>query len=199
MVTMGKSVDFYFDFGSPATYLAFTQLPGIAASCSATVNWKPMLLGAVFKATGNSSPASVPAKGKYTFVDFTRHAKRYGVPFSYNPNFPINTITLMRGATGMQMHEPARFAAYVAAVFNSMWVQPANLNDPAVMAAELTRAGFDPAQLLALTQAQDVKDKLKDTTDEAIARGVFGAPTMFVGDQMFFGQDRLEWVREALA
>jgi 2-hydroxychromene-2-carboxylate isomerase len=193
-----KTVDFYFDFGSPATYLAFTQLPRIVSETGATINWKPMLLGGVFKATGNASPITVPAKGKYTFMDFTRHAKRYGVPFVYNPHFPINTITLMRGAVALQLHQPEKFDAYVTAMFDSMWVHPANMNDPATVGAELAKAGFDAMQLLALTQQDEVKNRLKELTDEAVTRGVFGAPTMFVGDAMFFGQDRVEWVKEAL-
>ena len=104
----------------------------------------------------------------------------------------------MRGATGMQMHEPERFQAYVDAVYHAMWIEPRNLNDPATVGAALQEAGFDAAKLLALANAQDVKDRLKAVTQEAVERGVFGAPTMFVGDQMFWGQDRLDFVREAL-
>jgi 2-hydroxychromene-2-carboxylate isomerase len=195
---MTKSVTFFFDVGSPASYLAYTQLPGIAAQAGAELVWKPMLLGGVFKATGNSSPVTIAAKGRYTRVDFTRFAARYGVPLNYNPYFPINTLTLMRAITGMQLHAPEKFLPFMAAVFHSMWVKPANLNDPAILAAELQTAGYDAAELVALSSHDDVKGRLKDVTEEAIARGVFGAPTMFVGDQMFFGQDRLDWVRDAL-
>jgi 2-hydroxychromene-2-carboxylate isomerase len=195
---MAKSVAFFFDVGSPASYLAYTQLPGIAAQAGAELVWKPMLLGGVFKATGNSSPVTIAAKGRYTRVDFTRFATRYGVPLNYNPYFPINTLPLMRAITGMQLHAPEKFLPFMAAVFRSMWVKPANLNDPAILAAELQNAGYDAAELVALSSQDDVKGRLKDVTEEAIARGVFGAPTMFVGDQMFFGQDRLDWVREAL-
>jgi 2-hydroxychromene-2-carboxylate isomerase len=193
-----KSVDFYFDFGSPAAYLAYTQLPHICAEAGAALVWKPMLLGGVFQATGNRSPAEVPAKAPYMNVDLQRFARRYQVPFVHNPHFPINTLLLMRGATGMQMHQPGRFGAYVDAVFRAMWVEPRNLNDPAAVAAVLQGAGFDPAALLALANSQEVKDRLKANTQAAVARGVFGAPTMFVGDQMFWGQDRLDFVREAM-
>ena len=117
----------------------------------------------------------------------------------HNPHFPINTLLLMRGATGVQMEQPARFAAYVDAIYHAMWVEPRNLNDPAEVGAVLQAAGFDPAALLALAGRQDVKDRLKAVTQEAVARGVFGAPTMFVGSDMFWGQDRLDFVREALA
>ena len=164
----------------------------------AELAWKPMLLGGVFQSTGNHSPATIPAKGPYVFTDLARFARRYAVPLHHNPDFPINTLLLMRGATGMQMHEPARFRAYVDAVFHAMWVEPRNLNDPATVGVVLQEAGFDAAKLLALANAQDVKDQLKATTQEAVQRGVFGAPTMFVGDQMFWGQDRLDFVREAL-
>ncbi|MBT2322041.1 2-hydroxychromene-2-carboxylate isomerase [Variovorax paradoxus] len=193
-----RSVEFYFDFGSPASYLAATQLPHLCADTGAELVWKPMLLGGVFQATGNHSPGTIPAKGPYVFVDLERFARRYGVPFRQNPNFPINTLLLMRGAIGMQMREPERFRAYVDAVFHAMWIEPRNLGDPATVAAVLAEAGFDPAQVLALAGAQEVKDRLKAETERAVARGVFGAPTMFVGDQMFWGQDRLDFVREAL-
>lgn len=195
---MTKSVEFYFDFGSPASYLAATQLPRLCAEAGAELVWKPMLLGGVFQATGNHSPATIPAKGPYMMKDLARFARRYGVPFKFNPNFPINTLVLMRGATGMQMHEPERFAAYVDAMYRAMWALPRNLSDPATVEAVLQEAGFDAARMLALANAQDVKDRLKAITQEAVERGVFGAPTMFVGQQMFWGQDRLDFVREAL-
>ena len=195
---MTKSFEFYFDFGSPASYLAYTQLPALCRDTGAALVWKPMLLGGVFQATGNHSPATIPAKGAYTFTDFGRFAKRYGVPLQYNPHFPINTLMLMRGAVGVQLREPARFEPYVAAVFRAIWVDAQNLNDPATVASVLQAAGFDPAALLALTQDAGVKDRLKAATQEAVARGVFGAPTFFVGDQMFWGQDRLDFVKEAL-
>lgn len=191
-------VEFYFDFGSPAAYLASTQLPRLCADAGAGLVWKPMLLGGVFQATGNHSPAEIAAKGRYLQVDLARHAARHGVPFRQNPHFPINTLLLMRGAVGMQMREPERFGGYVDAVFHAMWVEPRNLNDPATVGAVLGEAGFEPGALLALANAQEIKDRLKALTHEAVERGVFGAPTMFVGDQMFWGQDRLDFVREAL-
>ncbi len=195
---MTKSLDFYFDVGSPAAYLAYTQLPKIAAETGATINWQPMLLGGVFQATGNSSPAAVPAKGKYMFGDLERFARRYGVPFKHNPHFPINTLMLMRGAVGLQLRQDERFGAYVKAVFQAIWVDGKNLNDLAVTGAVLHAAGFDAAGILALVSQQDVKDRLKVLTQRAVERGIFGAPTMFVGEQMFWGQDRLDFVREAL-
>lgn len=196
---MDKSVEFFFDFGSPTSYLAYTQLPKLTAEAGAQLVWRPMLLGGVFKATGNASPVTVPAKGRWMNQDIARWARRYGVPLTMNPHFPINTLTLMRGAVGLQMRRPGDFARYVDAVYQAMWVEPANLGDAAVLAATLQRAGFDADALLALVNDAEVKAKLVANTEEAVARGVFGAPTMFVGGQMFFGQDRLDFVREALA
>jgi 2-hydroxychromene-2-carboxylate isomerase len=157
-----------------------------------------MLLGGVFQATGNASPANVPAKARYMDADMARFARRYGVPLASNPFFPINTLVLMRGATGVQLRAPARFDAYLRGVFHAMWVEPQNLNDPATAAKALAAAGFDPAEVMGWANDAEVKAALRATTEEAVARGVFGAPTMFVGTEMFFGQDRLDAVREAL-
>lgn len=196
---MSKSVEFYFDFGSPTSYLAYTQLPGICAAAGAELVYRPVLLGGVFQATGNTSPIAVPAKGRYTLIDMQRFARRYGVPLKMNPHFPINTLLLMRAATGVQLRQPERFEALLACVFKGMWVDALNLGDATVLGPLLAEAGFDPQALLALSAEQEVKDALKANTEAAIKRGMFGAPTVFVGDEMFFGQDRLDFVREALA
>jgi 2-hydroxychromene-2-carboxylate isomerase len=196
---MTRSVEFYFDVGSPAAYLAYTQLPKLCTEAAALLVWKPMLLGGVFQATGNRSPVEVAPKGVYMIDDLKRFAKRYGVPYAHNPHFPINTLLLMRGATALQMHEPERLRAYLDAVYPAIWVEGRNMNDPATVGAVLQGAGFDAAALLAQSGQQEVKDQLKAVTQEAVARGVFGAPTMFVGNQLFWGQDRLDFVREALS
>jgi 2-hydroxychromene-2-carboxylate isomerase len=195
---MRRKVEFFFDVGSPTTYLAWTQLPALCAKADAELVCRPMLLGGVFQATGNASPATVPAKGRYMDADMARFAHRYGVPLARNPFFPVNTLMLMRGATGAQLRAPERFEDYLSAVFHAMWVAPQNLNDPAIAAAVLAAAGFEPAEVAGWVGDAEVKAALRATTEEAVARGVFGAPTMFVGDAMFFGQDRLEFVREAL-
>lgn len=192
-----KTIEFFFDFGSPTTYLAHTQLPRIARETGAALQYRPMLLGGVFKATGNTSPVTVPAKGRWMGDDIARWARRYGVPFTFNPHFPINTLTLMRGAVGLQMRQPESFGRYADAVFAAMWVKPRNLGDAAVLAAVLGEAGLDADAFMALVGDPEVKAKLVANTEEAVARGVFGAPTCFVGTQMFFGQDRLDFVREA--
>lgn len=193
-----KTFEFWFDFGSPAAYLAYTQIPSIEAETDAKAVYRPMLLGGVFQATGNHSPATIPAKGKYIFNDFDRYAKRYGVPFNNNPYFPINTLLLMRGATGMLQQQPEQFLAYCSAVFQAIWIDELNMNDTATVGAALQKAGFDPQKLMALANYQVTKDALKASTTEAVSRGVFGAPTFFVGDQMYWGQDRLDFVKEAL-
>jgi 2-hydroxychromene-2-carboxylate isomerase len=194
-----KSVEFFFDFGSPTAYLAYTQLPDVAQGAGAQLIYRPMLLGGVFKATGNASPVSVPAKGKWMNDDIMRWAKRYCVPFNFNPHFPINTLTLMRGAVGLQMQQPQDFDRYVKAVFKAMWVAPRNLGDAAELASVLTEAGFSAEAFTAMVGDPAVKAQLVANTEEAVARGVFGAPTCFVDGHMFFGQDRVDFVREALA
>ncbi len=192
------SFDFYFDFGSPAAYLAYTQLPKLSAATGAQAQLMPMLLGGVFQATGNASPATVPAKGRYVFVDFKRFANSYGVPLNTNPHFPIITTTLMRMATGLQMQNDPQLTMFLDTVFKAIWVDAQNMNEPAVVAQVLTQAGLDAAALLALANAQTTKDQLKSVTVRAVERGVFGAPTFFVGDDMFWGQDRIEQVKAAL-
>lgn len=195
---MSKQIEFYFDFGSPTAYLAYTQLPKIAAEHGAGIVWRPMLLGGVFKATGNQSPVMIAPKGKWMWSDMAQWAERYGVPLRIHPNFPANTLTLMRGAAGLQMRDPARFLDYVDLVYRSMWGSGVDLGNPAVLASTLQGAGFDPAAFMAMAGDPAVKAQLIATTQEAVKRGAFGAPTMFVGERMFFGQDRLDFVREAL-
>ncbi|MEG0861419.1 MAG: 2-hydroxychromene-2-carboxylate isomerase [Pseudomonas sp.] len=196
---MSKTVEFFFDLGSPASYLAWTQLPALCAGHDAQLLYRPMLLGGVFQATGNASPAMVPAKARYMFADLQRYAKRYGVTLAFPPGFPINTLGLMRGTMAVQLFQPERFEAYLNAVFQAMWVQQRNLGDLQVLATVLQEAGFDPQQYQAWSADPQVKAALKESTEEAVRRGVFGAPTCFVGEQMFFGQDRLEFVVEALS
>ncbi|MEZ1318340.1 2-hydroxychromene-2-carboxylate isomerase [Pseudomonas fluorescens] len=195
---MSKTVEFYFDLGSPATYLAYTQLPGICAQTGSQLIYIPILLGGVFKATGNASPATIPAKGRYMFQDLDRYARRYGVTLKYNPNFPINTLMLMRAVTGMQLRHPNRYQAFIDCLFHALWVEARSLDDPATVARVLAQHGFDPDEVLALTTDEEIKAVLKANTEQAVDRGVFGAPSMFVENQLFFGQDRLEFVLEAL-
>jgi len=196
---MAKTVAFYFDVGSPASYLAWTQLPALCTAAGAELVYKPMLLGGVYQATGNASPGAIPAKGRYTVRDYERHARKYGVPYVNNPHFPIITLFLMRAVSGVQLREPERLQDLLAAVFKAMWIDALDLNQPALTARTLQDAGFAPEAVQALAADPEVKAALKATTEEAVARGVFGAPTSFVGDEMFFGQDRMDMIREELA
>jgi len=195
---MTKTVEFFYDFGSPTVYLAATQLPTIAGTVGATIDWRPMLLGGVFKSTGNQSPVAVSAKAVYMNDDLQRFAKRYEVPFRFNPHFPINTLALMRGAVAYK-DDAVASSTYRDAIFTAIWVNARNLNEPDVIKQVLGDAGLDPAELMNRIGKQTVKDQLIANTEEAVNRGVFGAPTFFVGDQMFFGQDRLDFVTEALS
>jgi len=140
----------------------------------------------------------IKAKGAWMFDDMARWARRYGVRLEKNPFFVINTLTVMRGAAGLQLREPDRFLKYVDVMYRAMWEKPVDLGDPAVVAATLKDAGFDPAAFAVLVADPQVKQKLIADTEAAVQRGVFGAPTMFVGQDMFFGQDRLEFVTDAL-
>lgn len=193
-----KTFDFYFDFGSLAAYLAHTQLPKMCAETGASANLLPMLLGGVFQATGNVSPMTVPAKGRYAFMDFKRFADGYGVPLNMNPHFPVITTTLMRMVTALQTKNDPRMQNFMDVVFQAIWVDSLNMNDPAIVGQVLTDAGFDAAALLAMANDQATKDQLKAVTAKAVERGVFGAPSFFVGEEMFWGQDRMEQVKAAL-
>ncbi|MDE1948602.1 MAG: 2-hydroxychromene-2-carboxylate isomerase [Burkholderiales bacterium] len=196
---MSKSLEFFFDVGSPASYLAWTQLPALCASHGAELIYRPMLLGGVFQATGNASPATIPVKGRYVQMDYERFARRYGVPLRENKHFPIITLFLMRAVTGVQRRRPEQLQQLLGCVFEALWVDALDLNDAQLTADTLRGGGFDPAEIERLTQDPDTKAALKATTEEAVRRGVFGAPTLFVGEQMFFGQDRMDFVREALS
>ncbi|HIQ44718.1 2-hydroxychromene-2-carboxylate isomerase [Ectopseudomonas khazarica] len=196
---MSKTVEFFFDLGSPASYLAHTQLPALCRDCGAALVYRPMLLGGVFQATGNASPAMIPAKGRYMIRDLARYAERYGVPMRFNPHFPINTLSLMRLLVAVQLHQPERLDDALQALFQATWVDGVNMGDPARVAEVLAAAGLDAAALQQQIGEPAVKEALKATTEEAVRRGVFGAPTCFVGDDMYFGQDRLDFVREALS
>ncbi len=194
---MPRELEFFFDYGSPFSYLADTQLSGIAARSGASVVHRPMLLGAVLKATGNASPMTVPAKGRYMGRELERWASRYGVRFQANP-FPFlgNTLRLMRGAVASQ--RLGVFDRYHPAIFAAAWADRQDLGDDAVFRAVLGHAGVDADALARAIDEQATKDQLRGSTEVAVERGVFGAPTIFVGAEMFWGNDRLDWVERAL-
>ncbi|MBP7081728.1 MAG: 2-hydroxychromene-2-carboxylate isomerase [Rhodocyclaceae bacterium] len=195
---MQKKLDFYFDFGSPAAYLAYTQLSKLAADTGAQIELKPILLGGIFQATGNRPPISVPLKGQYLFADLNRFAKRYGVVLNMNPHFPINTLNLMRADIGLQLRNDTRLPKYRDAMFAAIWVDQQNMNDPETVGTVLAKSGFDPMAISALAGDPEVKEALKIATQEAVNQGVFGAPSFIVDGELFWGQDRLDFVREAL-
>lgn len=194
-----KQIEFYFDLGSPYSYLGFYQLQKIAADKQAQIIWKPMLLGGVFKATGNSSPMAVPAKAKYSMQDLARWSKYWDIPVQMNPYFPINTLMLMRLVTAIQRYQPEKFIVVVTGLFNAMFGQPRSLNDPQEFIQVATELGLDREQVQSWLNDENVKTQLKAVTQDAIERGVFGAPTCFVNDEMFWGVDHLHFVELALS
>ena len=194
------TIDFIFDFGSPNAYLAAKVLPGIAQRTGAAVNLIPCLLGGIFKATNNRSPGEAfgEVKGKlaYEGLETRRFVARHGIEgFRMNPNFPVNTLMIMRGlVAARRMGVGDRYLDVVQA---AMWEAGEKMDDPQVVARVLTTGGLDAGALLEATQDPAVKAELVANTEAAVARGVFGIPTFFVGDEMFFGKDRLGQVEEA--
>jgi len=194
---MTKIVEFYFDVGSPTAYLAYNRLKQLQKQYNCVIDYRPVLLGGLFKASGNSSPVMVPAKGRYMMMDdLPRFAKLYDVPLNNNPHFPINTLNLMRGAVAA-LHGDY-FDTYIGAVFNAIWVDSKNMGDMETVIEVLSTAGLNAPSILESTQDADIKAKLITNTEDAVKRGLFGAPTMFVNGEMFFGQDRLQFVEMAL-
>ncbi|MGO8916002.1 MAG: 2-hydroxychromene-2-carboxylate isomerase [Stellaceae bacterium] len=191
---MPGTVEFYFDYGSPYSYIAHRRLPEVLRRAEAAVAYRPMLLGGVFQLTGNSRPAL--NKVKYSERDLDRFVAKYQVPFQRNPFFPVNTLRLMRGA--VVAVEEGYLDRYSDAAFTGMWRDGRKMDDEAVISDALREAGLDGRHILARTSEDGVKQKLKAWTEAAVARGVFGAPTFFVGDEIFFGQDRLDFVEDAL-
>ena len=193
-----KSVEFYFDLGSPYSYLAYYRLLQIAEQQEIQVVYKPILLGGVFKATGNRSPIEIPVKGAYSILDMQRWAEYYQIPMQMNPHFPMNTLTLMRILTGVQLLHLEKFEQVLKLLFDAMFGTPQNLNEPTVLAEVLEPSGFSVEDIMSMVQSEVVKQKLITETEQAIQRGIFGAPTFFVGDEMYWGQDRLHFVEQAL-
>lgn len=184
-------IDFIYDFTSPNAYIAHYLLPDIAARHAARITYSPALLGGIFKATGNQSPALAGVKGKMAYLrrEIDRFVARHHVPFTFNPHFPINSVALMRGAIYAQ-GKPWE-AHYRDTMFRHCWVEGANLSDPDVIVEALTAEGLPAAEIAQAIQSPEVKAALFAATDAAVARNVFGVPTMFVGSEMFFGKDSL--------
>lgn len=198
---MTKTIEFIFDFGSPNAYLAWHALQPILSRTGASLDITPCLLGGIFKLTGNQAPwmsyANVKGKLDYERLEMTRFISLHGLSkFKMNPHFPVNTLLLMRGAIAAK--QSGGLDIYVKAGLSAMWENGENMSDPDVFSAVMTAAGLDGGALLAACQDPVIKSGLAENTDNAVARGVFGIPTFFVGDEMFFGKDRLDQLENAL-
>lgn len=194
-------VEFHFDFGSPNAYLSHKIIPEIEHRTGVRFTYVPVLLGGVFKATNNVPPMvanrGILNKSEYQKIEMHRFIRRHGIPFQMNPHFPVNTLHVMRAA--IVAEEEGVLPAYVDAVYGHMWTEPKKMDDPEVIAAALDASGFDGARILARSQEPAIKARLAENTERSVARGAFGSPTFFVGDDIYFGKDTLRDVEEAIA
>lgn len=195
------SIEFLFDFGSPNAYLSHAVIPSLEQKLDVKFQYVPILLGGLFKLTGNRSPAEsladIKNKPEYESLETRRFIARHGVTeFKWNPYFPVNTLLIMRGAVAAQRE--GVFSKYVNTVFAGMWEQGLKLDDEETVSKLLVQAGLDADRLLGLTQDPEIKATLKNNTQRAFDRGAFGVPTFFVGDEMFFGKDRLRDVEDEI-
>jgi 2-hydroxychromene-2-carboxylate isomerase len=188
-------IEFYYDYVSPTSYLAYKRLLKMAQERSLTIDYKPVQIGGIFKQSGNSSPVSVPAKLNWMWDDMNRHAKRDNIPMIKNDHFPLNSVYAMRGA--LVAKDLNCLAQYNEAMFSAMWEQGANISNIDVMTEVLAQAGLDAKSILEAAQSDATKERLRADTAAAVERGVFGVPTMIVDNELHFGQDRLDFVLEA--
>ena len=198
---MVKTLELIFDFASPNAYLVHQILPKIVERSATVATYVPCLLGGIFRATGNSAPmiknAAIKNIVEYDMLEMRRFIARHAIErWTMNPHFPVNTLLIMRGAIAAELD--GDLMRYVDAVMHHMWEEPKNMSDPAVASAALDSSGFDGAALLARTQDPEIKAKLAANTESAVARGAFGIPTFFIGDEMFFGKERLDQVEAML-
>ena len=195
-------VEFHFDFGSPNAYLSHLVIPEIEKRTGVKFEYVPVLLGGVFKATNNRSPAQslvgIKNKPEYERLEMNRFIKRHGITrFKSNPFFPVNTLMMMRGAIAAR--QLGVFERYVDEMFRNMWGDPKKMDDPNIFRAALDEAGLPTAKIVELIETQPVKDELIANTQRSVERGTFGSPTFYVGDEIFFGKDRLRDVEELIA
>lgn len=198
---MTPRIEFHFDFGSPNAYLAHLVIPAIEARVGTAFSYVPILLGGVFKATNNVSPAvslkGIANKPEYYALETRRFLKKHAITaYARNPHFPVNTLQLMRGA--VFAHSQDYFAQYVDAVYHHMWVEPKKMDEAEVMREALAASGLPAEAIMAGVQQPAIKQRLIENTEDAVARGVFGAPSFFVGDELFFGKDKLVEVEEEI-
>ena len=198
---MTQTLEFIFDFGSPNAYYSWKVLPGVLQRTGAQLKLIPVLLGGLFKLTGNQPPmvafGGVKGKLAYEQLESQRFMKRHGIhAFRFNPHFPVNTLLIMRGLIAARRSGVGD--AYFEAVLKAMWEDGQKMDDPSVVAGVLSAAGLDAQAILTATQDSDVKAELAANTEASATRGAFGIPTFFVGQEMFFGKDRLDQVEEEL-
>jgi 2-hydroxychromene-2-carboxylate isomerase len=189
---MAKQIEFFYDYLSPFSYLADSQLPALARRTGAEIVYRPILMGAIMKATGNAGPLGIQVKANYNVADFQRWARRYGLVARFSPHFPFNTIRVLRGAIAAQ--QQSRFATFHSAAFRAIWEQGQDLSKEEALQRLLAETEIDPAAI----EGDNIKDRLRANMDEAVRRGAFGVPTLFVNDELFWGNDRLDFVEEAL-
>jgi len=190
---------FMFDFGSPNAFLSHEAIPAIEKRTGVKFEYVPILLGGIFKATNNKSPAETLAgvknKREFHALETKRFVARFAVkPYTWNPFFPVNTLNLMRAAVAAQLE--GVFEKYVDAAFHHLWSEPKKMDDPEIALQALTASGLDAAKLFARAQEPEVKARLIENTQNAVERGAFGSPTFFVGSEMFFGKEQLREVEE---
>ena len=184
-------IEFFFDIGSSYSYLAATQMAAVSQRTQTPVRWRPFLLGAVFKATGNEMPARIPAKARWMLSDMQAWSAHYGIPFQMPSRFPLVTLRTQRLLTAVDAAHPERVADVTLALFRAYWAEGEDVTTDPVLAAAARAAGLDGDALVSAIDAPATKDRLRATTDEAVRRGAFGAPAMFVGETLFWGNDRL--------
>jgi 2-hydroxychromene-2-carboxylate isomerase len=186
-----REIEFFFDVGSSYSYLAATQMNGVSERTKVPVRWRPFLLGGVFKATGNNLPISLPAKAKWMLHDMTLWAHHYGIPFRMPSRFPLVTLRTQRALAAAERLAPATVAPFATALFAAYWGEDQDITTDPVISAAARSANLDPGAIIAAIDAPETKELLRATTDEAVRRGAFGAPAMFVGDALFWGNDRI--------